>query len=48
MVIHELYYVMHVLPHLRDIWFINANNIIVDVIWNVIEYEKMYDDEQAK
>ena len=46
--IRELYYVYACSSHLRDTWFINTDNKIVDVICNVIEYEKMYDNEQDK
>ena len=48
MIIRELYYVYSCSSHLRDTWFINADNAIVDVICNVIEYGMMYDDERAE
>ena len=33
---------------MRDTWIISADNEIIDVICNVIEYEMMYNDEHAK
>ena len=48
MIIRELFYVFACSSHLRDTWIINADDKIVDVICNVIEYGMMYDDKQAK
>ena len=47
-IIRYLYYVYACSSHLRDTWFINTDNETVNVICNVIKYEKMYDDEEAK
>ena len=48
MIIREFFYVFACSSHLRDTWIINADEEIVDVTCNEIEYGMMYDDEPAK
>ena len=44
MIIRELYYVYAYSSHLRDTWIINADDEIVDVTCNVIEYDLSHSD----